>query len=68
MPAVIIGTTTTDGLVSRSIDVNGARLHYEVRGSGPLLLLISPSRSGRENVRAATVSAPKSLYAELTAQ
>jgi pimeloyl-ACP methyl ester carboxylesterase len=32
--------TMTDGLVSRSLDVPGARLHYEVRGSGPLLLVI----------------------------
>jgi pimeloyl-ACP methyl ester carboxylesterase len=32
--------TMTDGLVSRSLDVPGARLHYEVRGRGPLLLVI----------------------------
>ena len=32
--------TVTDGLVSRTLDVPGARLHYEVRGSGPLLLVI----------------------------
>jgi pimeloyl-ACP methyl ester carboxylesterase len=32
--------TMTDGLVSRSLDVPGARLHYEVRGTGPLLLVI----------------------------
>src|SRR5664279_5105180 len=32
--------TITDGLSSRSLDVPGARLHYEVRGSGPLLLVI----------------------------
>ncbi|MDP9166471.1 MAG: alpha/beta hydrolase [Actinomycetota bacterium] len=32
--------TITDGLVSRSIDVPGASLHYEVRGRGPLLLVI----------------------------
>jgi pimeloyl-ACP methyl ester carboxylesterase len=32
--------TLTDGLISRSLDVPGARLHYEVRGSGPLLLVI----------------------------
>jgi pimeloyl-ACP methyl ester carboxylesterase len=32
--------TITDGLISRSLDVPGARLHYEVRGSGPLLLVI----------------------------
>jgi pimeloyl-ACP methyl ester carboxylesterase len=32
--------TFTDGLVSRSLGVPGARLHYEVRGSGPLLLVI----------------------------
>lgn len=32
--------TTTNGLISRTLDVPGARLHYEVRGSGPLLLVI----------------------------
>jgi pimeloyl-ACP methyl ester carboxylesterase len=32
--------TMTEGLTSRSLDVPGARLHYEVRGSGPLLLVI----------------------------
>lgn len=32
--------TTTDGLISRSLDVPGARLHYEVRGNGPLLFVI----------------------------
>ncbi|MHA3023330.1 alpha/beta fold hydrolase [Mycobacterium sp. BMJ-28] len=31
---------TTDELVSRSLDVPGARLHYEVRGRGPLLLVL----------------------------
>jgi len=30
----------TDGLVSHSLDVPGAQLHYEVRGAGPLLLVI----------------------------
>lgn len=32
--------TTTDGFISRSIGVPGARLHYEVRGTGPVLLVI----------------------------
>ena len=32
--------TTIEGLTSRSLDVPGARLHYEVRGDGPLLLVI----------------------------
>lgn len=32
--------TTTDDFVSRSLEVPGARLHYEVRGRGPLLLVI----------------------------
>jgi pimeloyl-ACP methyl ester carboxylesterase len=32
--------TMTDGLISRSLDVPGARLHYEVRGEGPPLLVI----------------------------
>ncbi|CAN5194757.1 alpha/beta hydrolase [soil metagenome] len=32
--------TITDGLIARSLDVPGARLHYEVRGNGPLLLVI----------------------------
>jgi pimeloyl-ACP methyl ester carboxylesterase len=32
--------TIADGLISRSLDVQGARLHYEVRGAGPLLLVI----------------------------
>lgn len=30
----------TDGLIARTLDVPGARLHYEVRGTGPLLLVI----------------------------
>jgi pimeloyl-ACP methyl ester carboxylesterase len=32
--------TITDGLISRTLGVPGARLHYEVRGTGPLLLVI----------------------------
>jgi pimeloyl-ACP methyl ester carboxylesterase len=32
--------TMTDGLTSRFLAVPGARLHYEVRGDGPLLLVI----------------------------
>lgn len=40
--------TTTDGLVSRSIDVPGARLHYEVRGHGPPLLVIGSPMAAAE--------------------
>jgi pimeloyl-ACP methyl ester carboxylesterase len=32
--------TMTEGLVTRFLDVPGARLRYEVRGQGPLLLVI----------------------------
>jgi pimeloyl-ACP methyl ester carboxylesterase len=32
--------TTTQGLITCSLDVPGARLHYEVRGDGPVLLVI----------------------------
>ena len=32
--------TTTQGTATRSLDVPGARLHYEVRGQGPLILVI----------------------------
>ncbi len=31
---------TTQGMITRSLDVPGARLHYEVRGQGPLILVI----------------------------
>jgi pimeloyl-ACP methyl ester carboxylesterase len=40
--------TMTDGLASRSIDVPGARLHYEVRGSGPVLLVIGSPMAAAE--------------------
>ncbi|MCW2732737.1 MAG: putative hydrolase or acyltransferase of alpha/beta superfamily [Mycobacterium sp.] len=40
--------TTTDGLISRSIDVPGARLHYEVRGGGPLLFVIGSPMAAAE--------------------
>lgn len=40
--------TITDGLVSRSLDVPGARLHYEVRGQGPLLLVIGSPMAAAE--------------------
>jgi pimeloyl-ACP methyl ester carboxylesterase len=40
--------TTTDGLVSRSLDVPGARLHYEVRGRGPLLLVVGSPMAAAE--------------------
>jgi pimeloyl-ACP methyl ester carboxylesterase len=32
--------TITDGITTRSLDVPGARLHYEVRGAGPLLFVV----------------------------
>ena len=32
--------TITDGLITRTLDVPGARLHYEVRGQGPLLFVV----------------------------
>ena len=32
--------TTTHGLISRSLDVPGARLHYEIGGDGPLVLVV----------------------------
>jgi pimeloyl-ACP methyl ester carboxylesterase len=32
--------TITDGITTRSLDVPGARLHYEVRGAGPLLVVV----------------------------
>jgi len=40
--------TLTDGLVSRSLDVPGARLHYEVRGRGPLLLVVGSPMAAAE--------------------
>jgi pimeloyl-ACP methyl ester carboxylesterase len=40
--------TITDGLISRSIDVPGARLHYEVRGTGPVLLVIGSPMAASE--------------------
>ena len=40
--------TITDGLVSRFLDVPGARLHYEVRGNGPLLLVIGSPMTSAE--------------------
>ncbi|MCX2711040.1 alpha/beta fold hydrolase [Mycolicibacterium sp. J2] len=40
--------TTTDGLICRSLDVPGARLHYEVRGCGPLLLVIGSPMTAAE--------------------
>jgi pimeloyl-ACP methyl ester carboxylesterase len=40
--------TITDGLVSHSLDVPGARLHYEVRGRGPLLLVIGSPMAAAE--------------------
>lgn len=40
--------TTTHGLISRSVDVPGARLHYEVRGSGPMVLVIGSPMAAAE--------------------
>lgn len=40
--------TMTDGLVSHFIDVPGARLHYEVRGHGPLLFVIGSPMAAAE--------------------
>ena len=40
--------TITDGLVSHSLDVPGARLHYEVRGRGPLLFVIGSPMAAAE--------------------
>lgn len=40
--------TTTDGLICRSLEVPGARLHYEVRGTGPLLLVIGSPMTAAE--------------------
>jgi pimeloyl-ACP methyl ester carboxylesterase len=40
--------TTTDGLISRSLHVPGARLHYEVRGAGPVLLVIGSPMAAAE--------------------
>ena len=40
--------TITDGLVSRTIDVPGARLHYEVRGRGPLLVVVGSPMAAAE--------------------
>ena len=40
--------TISDGLVSRSIDVPGARLQYEVRGTGPLLFLVGSPMAAAE--------------------
>jgi pimeloyl-ACP methyl ester carboxylesterase len=32
--------TITDGITTGSLDVPGARLHYEVRGAGPLVFVV----------------------------
>lgn len=40
--------TITDDLVSHTLDVPGARLHYEVRGSGPLLFVIGSPMAAAE--------------------
>jgi pimeloyl-ACP methyl ester carboxylesterase len=47
-----MGMTITDGITTRSIDVPGARLHYEVRGgadsAGPLLFVIGSPMGAAE--------------------
>ena len=40
--------TISDGPTSHSIDVPGARLHYEVRGTGPALLIIGSPMAAAE--------------------
>jgi len=40
--------TITDGVISHSLDVPGARLHYEVRGQGPLLFVIGSPMAAAE--------------------
>jgi pimeloyl-ACP methyl ester carboxylesterase len=40
--------TITDRAVSHTLDVPGARLHYEVRGAGPLLLVIGSPMAASE--------------------
>ena len=42
--------TTTDTRVSRSLDVPGARLRYQVRGTGPLLVVIGSPMTSAEFV------------------
>jgi len=46
--------TITEGITTRSIDVPGARLHYEVRGgadsAGPLLFVIGSPMGAAEFV------------------
>jgi pimeloyl-ACP methyl ester carboxylesterase len=49
--------TITDGLISRSLDVPGARLHYEVRGTGPLLLVIGSPMPAADFAAVATALA-----------
>lgn len=39
-PATSTGTTTTGGVTQHQLQANGGRLYYEVRGSGPLLMVI----------------------------
>ena len=40
--------TTTEGLIISTVDVPGARLRYEVRGSGPLLFVIGSPMAAAE--------------------
>jgi pimeloyl-ACP methyl ester carboxylesterase len=47
-PRVDTGMTITDGITTRTLDVPGARLHYEVRGSGPLLFVIGSPMAAAE--------------------
>ena len=59
---------------NHSLDVPGARLHYEVNGSGPVLMLIGHPMglAGRGGVKRALVAVAHSLlaiiYALLTRQ
>ena len=38
----------TLAITTRSVSVHGARLHYEIRGSGPLLLVIGSPMAAAE--------------------
>lgn len=40
--------TISDGLITHSLEVPGARLHYEVRGTGPLLLILGSPMGAAE--------------------
>lgn len=42
-----MSTTSSVPAISRSLDVPGARLHYEVRGAGPLVVLVGAPMDAR---------------------